>query len=216
MLVCVGIPCLDGKPYANTVDSLLAEQLLGYGRGVHFLVLWEIGCSLIGVARNKIAKRFLDQKEADCLVFVDSDISWKGGDLARLAQQPHDVIGGTYRAKRDDDYYHISGTPRRVGDLYEVDGLPGGFLKISRRALETIDAAPYLDENRRPMRDFFPVGMIDGQMYGEDYGFCRLWTNGGGKVLLDPSIKLRHHDGLRAYSGDPLAWLDTTHGREAA
>ena len=60
MLVCVGIPTIDGKPHAQTVDSLLAEQLLGYGRGVHFLVLWEVGCSLIGVARNKIARSFLD------------------------------------------------------------------------------------------------------------------------------------------------------------
>lgn len=207
MLVAIGIPSIDGKPYANTVDSLLAEQFIGYGQGVHFLILWQIGCSLIGVARNKIAKRFLDSK-ADCLVFVDSDISWKGGDLARLAKHPFDVIGATYRAKRADEYWHVRGKPERAGDLYKVDGLPGGFFKVTRDALNQVDAAPYADENGEPMRDWFPVGMHNGQMFGEDYGFCRLYREAGGEIHLDPSIELRHHDGLTAYSGSPAKWLE--------
>lgn len=207
MLVCVGIPVIDGRPYAQTVDSLLAEQLLGFGQGVHFLVMWEIGCSLIGIARNRIAKRFLEQKGADCLIFVDADISWKAGDLARLAKHPQDVIGGTYRAKRDEEQFHVRGVPEPRGEFYAVDGLPGGFLKISRHALETIPAEPYVDENGKPARDYFPTGMVNGQLFGEDYGFCRLWRNTGGEIWLDPSIRLKHHDGLRAYAGDPAEWL---------
>lgn len=207
MLVCVGIPSIDGKPCAQTVDSLLAEQVLGYGQGVHFLVMWEIGCSLIGVARNRLAHRFLETKEADCLIFVDSDISWKGGDLARLAKQPHDVIGGTYRTKRDEMKFHVRGTPEKVGDLYKVDGLPGGFLKISRDAFAKVKANPYKDENGHDMRDFFPTGYVDGQIWGEDYGFCRMWRETGEPVWLDPTIKLRHHDGGRAFTGDFDEWL---------
>ena len=208
MLVCVGIPTIDGKPHAQTVDSLLAEQLLGYGQGVHFLVLWEVGCSLIGVARNKIARSFLDIPEADCLVFVDSDISWTGGDLAKLAQRPEDVVGATYRAKRDDEWWHVRGQPERRGDLYKVDGLPGGFIKMTRKAFEACNAQPYRDDSERDMRDWFPTGMHNGQIFGEDYGFCRLWAEAGGEVFLDPSIKLRHHDGLRFFTGDPQAWLE--------
>ena len=209
MLVCIGIPSIDGKPCANTVDSLLAEQLLGFGRGVHFLVLWEIGCSLIGVARNKLARKFLDIPEADCIVFVDSDISWKGGELARLARRPEEVVGATYRAKRDDDYFHVRGKPKRQGDLYRVDGLPGGFIKISRSAFERTQAKAYTDESGRKMRDYFPTGFHRGRLYGEDYGFCRLYTQAGGAVWLDASVQLRHHDGGRFYSGDPEAFLRT-------
>lgn len=208
MIVCVGIPSIDGKPCANTVDSLLAEQLLGFAQGVHVLVQWQIGCSLIGIARNKLARKFLDVSQADCMVFVDSDISWTGGDLVRLAKQPQDVIGATYRAKRDDEYYHVRGEPEKRGDLYKVAGLPGGFIKISRRAFEKIEAQPYTDENGQEMRDYFPTGFHEGRMFGEDYGFCRQWTAAGGEIWLDPSIKLRHHDGLKAYSGDPAEWLN--------
>jgi len=208
MLVCIGIPTIDGKPCAQTVDSLMAEQFIGFHQGVNILVIWEIGCSMIGVARNKIARRFL-QSKGDCLVFVDSDISWKGGDLIRLAKSPEKVIGATYRAKRDDDYFHVRGTPEKRGDLWKVDGLPGGFIKIAREAFEAIPAAEYEDLDGTKTKDFFPTGMHEGAIWGEDYGFCRLWRETGGDVLLDPTIILRHHDGLKAYSGDPLPWLES-------
>lgn len=208
MIVCVGIPTISGQVCSNTIDSLLAEQFLGLKQGVHFLILWEIGCSMIGVARNKIARRFLATK-ADCLVFVDSDISWTGGDLARLAQRPEKVIGGTYRAKREDDYYHVRGMPEKRGDLWKVDGLPGGFLKIAREAFEAIPAAVYQDADGSQTRDYFPTGMHDGAIWGEDYGFCRLWRETGGEVFLDASLKLRHHDGLKAYVGDPAKWVES-------
>lgn len=207
MLVAVGIPVMDGKPCFQTVDSLLAEQLLGYGKGIHFYPIWEIGCSLIGVARNKIVKRFLDSK-CDCLVFVDSDISWKGGDLAKLAQRPEDIVGGTYRAKQDDIRFHMLGMPEKEGDLYKVDGLPGGFLKVSRHALETMPAEPYIDDAGREMKNWFPTGIIGGRYYGEDYGFCRIWRDAGGEIFLDPSINLRHHDGLRSFEGDLQAFIE--------
>lgn len=209
MLVCVGIPTIDGKPHSNLVDSLLAETVLGYGQGVHFLTLWEIGCSLIGVARNKIARRFLDMSQADCLVMVDSDISWKAGDLAKLAKRPEDVVGGTYRAKTDDEVkFHVRGIPKKRGDLLKVEGLPGGFMKISRHALETMKAETYTDGTTgQQMRDWFPTGMHKGEMWGEDYAFCRQWRDTGGEVFLDPSIKLRHHDGMRCFTGDPADWL---------
>lgn len=207
MLVAVGIPSIDGKPHSNLVDSLLAETVLGFGQGVHFWTMWELGCSLIGVARNKLAKRFLESK-ADCLVMVDADISWTGGDLAKLAKRPEHVVGGTYRAKTDEVKFHIRGIPVPAGDLLKVEGLPGGFMKISRHALENMNAELYVDHEGHSMRDWFPVGMHFGEYWGEDYGFCRQWRESGGDVFLDPSIKLRHHDGLRSYSGDVLEWLE--------
>lgn len=208
MLVCVGIPTIDGKVCAQTVDSLLAEQVLAQRQGVHLLVQWEIGCSLIGPARNKLARQFLDIPQAACLVFVDADISWKGGDLVRLAQRAEPVVGGTYRAKQEDERFHVRGTPEPVGDLYKVEGLPGGFLKIDRSAFEAIKPELYKESSGRVVADYFPTGMHGGRLWGEDYGFCRLWRETGGDVWLDPSIRLRHHDGTRAFDGDPKAWLE--------
>ena len=208
MLVCVGIPTIDGKLHANLVDSLLAETLMGHAQGVHFLVKSEMGCSLIGAARNKLAKWFLDTKQADSLIFVDSDISWPGGALTALAKRQQDVVGGTYRAKQDEVKFHVRGVPEPDGDLLRVEGLPGGFIKISRTAFESMtNAQAYTTDQGEEMRNWFPTQVIDGALWGEDYGFCRLWRDTGGDVYLDPSIRLRHHDGFRAYTGDPAEWV---------
>jgi hypothetical protein len=207
MIIYVGIPCIDGKPYAATVDSLLAEQLRCFKEGVYLLVDWEIGCSLIGHARNRIADRFLKTKESQVLVFVDSDMSWKPGTLLNLAKKQEDVIGATYRAKRDDDYFHVMEPVVPDGQFYRVHGLPGGFLKISRKAFETIKPNYYGESDGSAIGDYFPTGMIGGTLYGEDHGFCKLWRDVGGTVWLDPSINLRHHDGLKFYMGDAASWL---------
>lgn len=214
MLVYVGIPVIDGKPHASMVDSLLAEQLFGFGKGVHLFVQWEIGCSLIGHARNRLAKRFLATEEADCLVFVDADISWTPGSLVGLAQRQEPVIGGTYRAKREDMHFHVHGDPRECGDLWQVDGLPGGFMKIDRDVFPALSANGYLEDDGSTTWDYFPCGFHDGTYHGEDYGFCRLWREAGGTVCLDPSIQLRHHDGLRFFAGDPAEWLRTRHANQ--
>lgn len=206
MLVCVAIPTIDGKVCAQTVDSLLAEQVLA--QGVHFLVMWEVGCSLIGMARNRLARRFLDVPQADAIVFIDADISWKAGELARLATRPEEVIGGTYRAKHEGSGFHVFGRTKKAGDLYKVDGLPGGFLKISRGAFAKINAKKYLDQADVLTSDYFPTGFHRGRIYGEDYGFCRLWRRSGGTVWLDPSFTLNHHDGGTVYTGDARAWLE--------
>ncbi len=212
-VVVIGVPVIDGKPHYATVDALLAEQFLARERGVHLLVEWEVGCSLIGDARNRLAKRFLATKGADALVFVDADISWPAGALLKLAETRKDVVGATYRTKTDDEVrFHVHGKAERVGKFYTVSGLPGGFIKISRRAFGRMNPKAYAGTDGTPTRDYFPMGWHRGCYYGEDYGFCRLYRKSGGVVWLDPSIQLRHHDGMRAFSGDPLEWLRARDG----
>jgi len=209
-VIYIGIPVIDGKPHWKTVDSLLAEQLHCSQQGIHLLVEWEVGCSLIGDARNRLAKRFLAIKECDCMVFVDADMSWRPGSLLKLVKSRKDVIGGTYRPKQDEVRFHIHGKAEKVGRLYRVGGLPGGFIKISRKALErlTPHTKGYLASDDTVTHDFFPVGFHRGTYYGEDYGFCRIWQQAGGEVFLDPSIELRHHDGGQVYTGSPRKWLE--------
>lgn len=206
--VVIGIPVMDGKPHYATVDSLLAEQFLAREQGVHLLVEWEVGCSLIGDARNRLAKRFLATRGADALVFVDADISWPAGAILKLVGTRKDVVGATYRTKTDDEVrFHVHGKAERVGKLFKVAGLPGGFIKISRRAFGRMNPRGYAGTDGTATFDYFPMGWHRGVYYGEDYGFCRLYRQSGGAVMLDPSIILRHHDGMRSFSGDPLEWL---------
>lgn len=206
--IFVGIPVMDGKPHYATVDALLAEQYLALQEGVHILVEWEIGCSLIGDARNRLAKRFLATGLKN-MMFVDADMSWPAGSILKLVKSRKDVIGGTYRPKTDEERFHVHGKAVKAGKLYAVDGLPGGFIKIGRKALLTMQkrAKSYLGTDGTATYDFFPMGFHRGRYYGEDYGFCRLWRESGGQVFLDPSLTLRHHDSLRFFEGDVSEWM---------
>lgn len=216
MLVVVGIPCFDGKPLQQTVDSLLAEQFVCSRQGVHLLVMWESGIPYVCVARNHLADRFLKTREADCMVQIDADMSWEPGELLRLIRQPHDVIGGTYRPKIPEVKFHVDANenrPVKVGDLWKVDGLPGGFLKTTRAAFERIKTRQYLRENGEPISDYFPTGWLGDRYFQEDYGFGWLYRMNGGTVWLDPTLKLRHHSGLSGtFVGDAAEWMDETYG----
>jgi hypothetical protein len=204
--IYIGIPVLDGKPHVALADCLLAEQMIGQKYGVRFKFEWVVGCSIIGLARNELVRRFLRANGSSSIVFVDADISWQPGVLTRLAIRSEPVIGGTYRPKQECERYFIRGPVEAVGGLYRVGGLPGGFLKVDRSAFLAIKAEAYECEGLT-LNDYFPIGINKGVYWGEDYGFCRLWREAGGTVWLDPSIQLRHHDGGRFYSGNPNTWL---------
>lgn len=215
MLICVGIPCVDGKPLAQTVDSLLAEQLVCSQQGVHLLAQWESGLPYVCIARNRLAKRFLAVKEADAMVQIDADVSWPPGTMLKLIQSDQDVIGGTYRTKEPKVRFLVDDIdkPEKVGDLWRVAGLPGGFMKITRGALERMATRAYRDNNGEEYQDFFPTGWIDNRYTQEDYGFCWLWRANGGKVWLDPSLHVRHHLGInQTFEGNAAEWMEQKYG----
>lgn len=205
--VFVGIPVMDGKPHYATVDSLLAEQFLALQEGVHLLIEWEVGCSLIGDARNRLVKRFLATNCTD-MVFVDADLSWPPGSILKLVKSRKEVIGGTYTVKQPNGKFHVHGKVEKVGKLYRVKGLPGGFIKMRRSAFGRMKTKSYQGIDGTGTRDFFPMGFHRGTYYGEDYGFCRLYREAGGEIWLDPSIALRHHDSMTAYHGKLVEWLN--------
>ncbi len=219
-IITVAIPAIDSKAHAALVDALLAEQVMALNTGSALLVIWERGCASAQIARNRLVRDFLEAGVSDRLVFVDADISWKMGDLLRLARREEDVIGGTYRAKKDDVTFHVDG-PIGMMDthgLWEVGGLPGGFLAVSRSALERmkLHARPYIEASGREVRDWFRAGFHEGRMLTEDYGFCAFWRDLGGSVFLDTAPSLKHWDGNRAYEGDAEMWLVERMEREAA
>lgn len=221
MLVVVGVPSYDGKPNYQTVDSLLAEQFVCREEGVYILVEWLVGLPYVAIARNQLIERFLSIKEADQIIMVDADVSWPAGTLLKLARRQEDIVGGTYRPKQDKLRFHVDDVehkPEKHGDVWKVDGIPGGFMKISRKAAERMkpQASPYYDFAKRVWRDYFKVGWantsVGPRYFQEDYGFCWFWRQLGGEVWLDPTLRVRHHQGVYVFDGDANQWMDETYG----
>ncbi len=59
------------------------------------------------------------------------------------------------------------------------------------------------------MNDYFPCKVVEESYLTEDYAFCQLWRETGGKVWADLSICL-NHEGWHSYPGNPLATFSVT------
>lgn len=211
-MIFVAIPCYDGKVSAQTARSLLHEQAAAGLLGTELRVGFLPGCSLITHARNQLCRDFLESG-ADKMVFVDSDVGWEPGALLQLVSHNVDVVGGAYRLKDATEAYPVTWLDR--DELWAVDGLlsvqtlPGGFLCISRRALEVLAAAhPDRSYEYRGAvyQGFFHAPIGGGRMSGEDAAFCMDWLEHG-EVWLDPELTLTHVGGSAEYTGRIGQWL---------
>jgi len=125
-------------------------------------------------------------------------------DAVKLCNSPHDVIGGSYPGKSDEVHFHGLNMKPGPTKLMEVDGLPGGFLKITRRALEKIarkfpDLA--FEYNGIKCHGWFENAIVDGEYLTEDYAFTWRWKQCGGKAFMDPDMTFSHF-GNKVWQGN--------------
>jgi len=153
-------------------------------------------------SRNKIVQEFL---LSDCtdLVFLDADVSWKPETLVELCKFTVAVVGGVYPFRRDDagsranmPVRMIPGVIEPESGLLEVEGLPAGFLRIRRFALESMaekaESFKSPKDRRSPVPLIFERTLEDGNRYGGDIAFCRKWRALGGKVHAAYDLRLGH------------------------
>jgi len=90
-------------------------------------------------------------------------------------------------------------TPDEFGML-EVKHIATGFMLIKRLVFETLaEHVPLYKELKDDgfvleARDYFQIGPnpVTHSYTSEDYFFCDLWRTHGGKIYLNPFIKLSH------------------------
>jgi hypothetical protein len=208
-MIFVGIPAYDRKVSIQTAQSLLNEYGAAHQIGTDIEVHFTPGCSLITLARNYLVKRFL-ASEAQKMVFIDSDVAWEPGALIRLASYKRPIVAGVYRFKDDKERYpvHFLKTSRGIwtdkDGLVEVATAPTGFMCIDRKALRAFQAK-YPKRNYKIQGEdiyaFFENPYRDGELVGEDCGFCIEMRKIGQKVYIDPEMMLTHVDGPKEYTG---------------
>ena len=185
--------------------------------------------SLVSRARNAAVAHFLEDEENTHLLFIDSDIIFEPEDVYRLIQAEKDVIAGMYpkkyivwdRLKKDPNAervdFPIGGEIKVTDDDFIESGyLPTGFLMIKREAiLKLIEQHPELkykndidgymggEDN---FYNLFNAGIRNGIYESEDWGFCSLWKESGGQVLIHPDINLKHV-GWHEYSGNLVNYI---------
>lgn len=216
--IWLAIPAYTGQVHLGTMSSIIAELPLLGERGYKLSILDETGNSMIAHARDLVCAKFLAGEGTD-LVFIDSDVTWEPGSLLRLLEHPVDIVAGSYPQRRDPLAFFVKWIEEQenlVADpatgLLEVEGVPAGFLRITRDALtKMVLAFPQKRFADRYAPSGFAHALFDniheGDLYfGEDYSFCRRWRELGGKVWLDPELKMGHI-GFKTFHGSIGDWL---------
>ena len=167
----------------------------------------------IGFDGDAIAQLMLADKDIVCGIYPKKEVNWDSIERAASAgkQGLADYAGafvfnmiGDHNAESDEQ------------GLIEVRHGGTGFMLIKRGVFEHL--APYVPTYRvssfqhpetgeydKPLTHEFFATSIDasGALLSEDYHFCELWRDHGGKIHAQPFIKL-NHVGTHIFGGDIL------------
>ncbi len=205
MKIFVAIPGRSHNLDFNVTACLMEEHEVACQVGVK--LIFELFPSSGGIAdgRNCLVDDFL-KSDCDKMVFLDSDISFEKGSLLQLALKPVDFVGGAYRYKMADEQYPIRFLKEveKGADMWsdengliEVDGLPFGFVALSRNVFKKFDEK-FPDRINKNFGNkgtaYFQLPIVNGVLWGEDYSFCNEWRAMGEKIYLFPEIELTHWD----------------------
>lgn len=190
-------------------------------------IRWDYLCRLsdfhIERAVNNTLTEIMERDDFTDVLLIDSDESWELEGVLRLLAHPEEIVGASYRMKNSWDHYvgrpiYRDGLPvgRMLADgtpLLEADRVAGGFMRIKVSALRKWAAAyPELvsEEPDGKKVQFFSRMLADGEMHCQDMAFCRRWLDIGGKLWIDPNIKVGHW-GMTCYEGDLVAKMKGDH-----
>lgn len=217
----ISIPCYAGQLFETVLVSMIKFVIYCSKMGINFSFDTMSNESLIPRGRNSLSAKFMENKIATHLMWIDSDIKFEAEDIFKLLLHDRDIVGGLYPKKTFPIDYVVNVSPDVVNEhgqikvengLMKVSRMGTGFMLIKREVFEKMyQAYPQtkytnnigLDKKYDPfMYALFDTGINpdSGEYVSEDYLFCDRWRAIGGECYVDPSIQLSH-SGFHVYPG---------------
>jgi hypothetical protein len=184
----------------NTTITLYTAGLL-QSAGLHGGWLPLAGQSDIYVARNVLANEFMNRKEFDTVVFIDSDIGFTRQNLQDLIETTEPFVSGLYTDKcqppmpfcRGQDGMTVALEDIPKEGLIKARFMPGGFLKVEREVFQTI-----IDKKLAPQygggkfHHYYNGRIALDNLLSEDYSFCELVREAGIQGWIHCGVRLSH------------------------
>lgn len=139
-VVMVGTPTYSGQLVHQYLTSYI-QSFTDCIRGEILLAPeFPVNFSLVQYARNWLVYQFLKNPEFTHLMWIDSDLGWQHNAIRRLVESGKDIIGGSYTTKHPTKpiYPFVACGPVDEAGMQEVSSLPGGFLLMSRAAVQAL------------------------------------------------------------------------------
>lgn len=193
--VLVAVPTYSGYVEPETLHCY--DRMLVYMEGKGYTLArfrprrWG---SILPAARCEAAQGAM-KFGAKWLMFIDADMVFPPDAVLTLMDRGKNVIGGLYFtkyvpssplvARRDGNNSHrFENWPK--GRIFECDEIGTGFLLVNTSVFNKLKM-PYFNFDYYEGAETGADGWV-----GEDYYFCRKYTEGGGQVWCDPTFDLGH------------------------
>ncbi len=199
-------PCYGGNIMEGCFSSYLRFSMIAMKHDIAFSLDTMVNESLVCRARNNLVAKFLANKHATHLMFIDADISWEPESVLRMVLHDKGVVCGAYPMKSEPIKYvlNILNNAQHHDPLYEVSTSGTGFMLIKREIIENLIAklpeTKYKDnlnlgkQYEPHMYALFDT-MIDenGNYLSEDWTFCKRVRELLNKpIWIDTGIALDH------------------------
>jgi hypothetical protein len=134
----------------------------------------------------------------------------------------YDCVGAPCSGNSSDPKFYISLKEDNGEYIKDSNGLMEAyrcsvsFMLVTRKAIEEMircypDMYYFLEEDGNPTKEkrysLFNPELINNRAWGEDMAFCNRWLDIGGKIMVDPFIKIKRH-GTAIYEHDYLKALE--------
>lgn len=196
MNVFVATPVYRQHVFAAYAQSLCRDILLATKADHVIAPPALLDGGLISFSRNDLFNMFVDNPVFDVMVFIDSDLGWDAGGIVKLIETPGEIVGGVYPYKDSSGKFPFWPVPTS-GPVGEVEAIPGGFMKITRKAALALHA-----DTKFPFRHL----VEDGVEYGEDVSFCMRARRLGIHVYARMDISFCHW-GVHVWEGNAMTDL---------
>jgi hypothetical protein len=221
--VRIVMPAYSGDPCEQTARFIRDGALALQRAGIELEDFDPVaGLCYIDLVRNILAKRFLDSDATD-LLWVDDDVASDPESMVRICQSTRPFVAGIYPKKTDPLSFPVTPVVSGGGMWSDSEGLvecqmvPTGFLRINRAVFEAIKprVPTFGNSQHGPLSAFFLCAVRDGEYWGEDVEFCRLWREAGGQIHAFVDMPFVHVDRTsgKEYAGN---WGDWLRERKAA
>lgn len=197
-----------GQTSAYFTQSLVNMLMFDAATGRHVVgCLNEWSSANVSASRNSLTRQFLDEKDAEWLLWIDADMAFEHDALPALLAsadaKDHPIVGGlcfgsTLGALFPTIYQFVQPeggaiTTIRVND-YPLDSLVpcaatgAAFLLIHRSVL-----AAMREREFNAAFPWFQETELGGQPAGEDITFCIRAGICGFPIYVDTGVKVGHH-----------------------
>jgi hypothetical protein len=214
MHLAVGTPMFGGNCFGEYTQSLLdLNHYFSTTKNNLLTTIFVRNQSLITLARNSIVHTFLNKTDAEYLIFIDADISFRAEDIIRMISYDKDMVLGIYPMKYIDwnrvklnkdkknleDYYQVY--PINIlnkvheHDIFKIKWGGCGFMLIKREVFTKLKKhVTTFKHNNEVLYNFFDTGIEEKTNIHlpEDFNFCQKFNKIGGKIYADPKCTLSH------------------------